>query len=134
MKIIIIVCLAITILFGSCRERPINGHLDGYWQMTSMTVDSTGVDTSVADQRFVSIARHTIQLNGAGVFAVGEFVYDRDAMTLTIRFPYGCGTMVTAFGMPNTPCTAECRILKVDRSQLILNCPAAGRTVTYRRF
>ena len=71
-------------LLASCQKAPVNGDLDGQWQLQSVTADGV---TAVADGLYLRIQLDVAQLaHGGEVVATGNMEYN--GSTLKIDFPY----------------------------------------------
>lgn len=78
---------AAALMFGvaSCNKRPINGPLDGQWQL--MTADYPDGEQVVPDRGlYYCFFLHTASLRGAGGFTA-NMVYVKDS-SITLEFPY----------------------------------------------
>ncbi len=133
-KLILITTAAIIaiIAFGGCRKRPINGDLDGMWQI--MTVEYPSAPTLVPDRYYLCLYRHTANLRHYGGFTIGgNMIYDEEADSLAVEFPYP-GTWLGYVGVEtHTPYTFRFRILRLTNKQLVMS---LNDTVTYtlRKF
>ena len=126
--------------FGSCRKAPINGKIDGQWQIMSVEWLEDGRDLTPLLRSYIDINLHVMQLRNvaqaeyAGSLYSGNMVYDKTASTITVDFPYNLeGTALLAlqpWGIYTNPVTFE--IIKLDGKQLILKTPQT--LVTCRRY
>ena len=142
-----IISIAIAgLVTDSCDKTPINGNLDGMWQL--MRVEDNGISTDVSTtQHYMCVQLHLIQLTKYGDFHTGIFChfdhkgktlrlydfYDRthyvgnnikdekltDASTL---WPWGIYLLDTMF-----------QVNKLTEDALILQDPT-GRVLTFRKF
>ena len=121
MKNIISVLIAtiIAVAAVSCRKAPINGHLDGMWQI--MSVEYPSQPTLRPDRYYLCFYRHTANLRHYGGFNIGgNLFYDEEAGNLSVEFPYS-GTWLGIIGIPeHTPYTADFKILKLTRTELVM--------------
>lgn len=76
--------IILTITLGGCRKVPINGDLDGMWQV--MSVEYADGTSHSYSGLYYCVSLHVIQLRGGGVFS-GNMIYDKDARTLKADFP-----------------------------------------------
>lgn len=79
----------ITLLIGfcSCQKSPINGKLDGQWQV--MTVEPEPPEILLKNRLYYCFNLHICQLTtyGDGAVATGNMIYDQDTQTLEVSFP-----------------------------------------------
>lgn len=133
-KLLIILAAAVVaiVISGGCRKRPINGDLDGMWQI--MTVEYPSKPTLVPDQYYLCLYRHTANLRHTGGFTIGgNMVYDEEANSLSVEFPYP-GTWLGDVGVNgHTPYTFRFKILRLTGKQLVMS---LNDTITYtlRKF
>ena len=135
-----VIAVLLMTAFGSCRKAPINGKLDGQWQIKSVEWLEDGSDISPLLRSYIDINLHVMQLRNvsmsesAGSVYSGNMVYDKSASTITVHFPYNLeGTpllALQAWGIYTNPVTFE--IIKLDGKQLILKTPQT--LVTCRRY
>ena len=84
-KFATLLSILILSMLTSCREAPTNGDLDAQWQLTSITINSTG-ETIEPDGKYFCIYRELIQLsNGGGIITTGRLVVKDNIMS--IDFP-----------------------------------------------
>lgn len=124
--------LAVTILVSlttSCRKVPINGKLDGQWQV--MKVEYDDGTTVTPSSSYYCFSLHVAQLNGNGGGSA-NMVYDGDVITLD--FPYikseNAAKSLYNFGIAENP--ASLTVVKLTGSTLVMQSSVA--TVTCRRF
>lgn len=75
----------------SCTmEQSDNGHLDGFWQLTSVDTLKTGIHTDMREQRiFWSVEFHLLQVHDvAGKFVPVIFRFETAHSQLILRDPY----------------------------------------------
>ncbi len=83
--IYIIVLTGLLITMAGCQKSPVNGDLDGQWQV--MTVEPEAPETIIQDRIYLCISLHTCQLSvyGSGIWTSGNMSYSDDK--LTMEFP-----------------------------------------------
>lgn len=80
--------LMVLITWGCDKKWPINGNLDGYWQLMTVETKADGVKTD-CNRLYMGIQLHMIELkdlggNGYKSF-FGEFSYDEDQNIVVIK-------------------------------------------------
>lgn len=115
----------------SCQKQPINGNLDGQWEVMEVTPKPT-VDL-VQNRLFYNFSLHVCQLTFYGdYFLDGEIVYD--GQTLWINFPYSLDPyqkgVLTQYGITSNPVTFSVDF--PDKKTLILS--NDDTTVVLRKF
>lgn len=80
--------LMLLITWGCDKKWPINGNLDGYWQLMTVETQADGIKTD-CDRLYMGIQLHMIELkdlggNGYKSF-FGEFSYDEDQNIVVIK-------------------------------------------------
>lgn len=130
--IYIILAAAIGLIAASCRETPINGNLDGQWQI--MTVEGRGDSIYRPDRRYFCFYRHTANLTYYGSATIGANLTFRDDIdSLTIELPTK-GTWLGPWGVPHvTPYTIRFKVLHLSRKSLIMLLDDSV-TFTLRKF
>lgn len=84
--------------FCSCQKEPINGDLDGMWQL--MNIEYTKDHSSVsASQLYYCIQLHMVYLQGKAN-CYGTFAHSGDSVHIVIRQKKAAN--VTAYGMNDT--------------------------------
>lgn len=130
-----IIALISIALFDSCRKAPINGKLDGQWQI--MSINSVDDDTQLLPEntfRYVCINLHVIQFTGNGGGISGNMHYDKSEKIIFCDFPYN--TEGAAFkhlenyGIYENP--AKLEILTLTSSKLVYK--TSGAIVTCRKY
>lgn len=134
-QIILCVCLLLGVLC-SCDKKPINGKLDGRWQL--MTIDYNDGSIKECERIYCSIQLHLVELMDKGTtpltlighfssadgVMMGEFKY-QDNMEATVTEEdlnrFGLNSSVTHFEVEKA--TGSKMILKSDYARL-----------TYRKF
>lgn len=120
--------LALCVSAG-CRKAPINGDLDGQWQV--MTIDFADGTSSQPDRVYYAIYLHTVQLHAvSGSGATGNMTYDRDASTLYFDFPYAAPGTLKRYGISGS--SVKFDILKLTSKILVLQSDEA--MITFRKF
>lgn len=119
----------------ACRKAPINGQLDGQWQIMNVELTADGSNITSPTRSYIDINLHVVNLrNIRGALIAGNLSYDKDASRLTLDFPYNAEgdafLLLREWGIYQTPVTLE--IIKLDGSQLVLRSPET--IITCRRF
>lgn len=71
-------------LLCSCQKEPINGKLDGMWQL--MKIEYKNKPTVIPDQLYLSIQLHMVRLHGiASNECYGTFAHSGDSIHIVIR-------------------------------------------------
>lgn len=122
------ICLA-----TGCQKSPINGDLDGQWQICDVTPSPQ--EDIIKGKLYYCFYMHTCQLTSPGyTIARGNFTYDGE--TIMIDFPSNDDDIETAFpsihqyGIYTNPVTFNIRFL--DSKKLILE--NSDATVTMRKY
>lgn len=123
------------LLFDGCRKAPINGKLDGQWQIMNIELTADGSDASPAIRSYIDINLHVVNLRNIHQSLIaGSLNYDKDASWLTLDFPYNAEgdalLRLREWGIYQTPVTFD--IVKLDSKQLVLRSPET--IITCRRF
>ncbi len=97
----ILILVTIVALLGSvagCRKAPVNGDLDGQWQV--MKIDYKDSIDVVPEQVYYCFFLHTVNLSRVGGGIVGgNMQYDEGGKTLRLQFPYNDGKSLNIWGM-----------------------------------
>ena len=128
---IMLLMLAMAAVMGGCQKSPINGDLDGQWQV--MQVEPT--PPMVFDHRmYYCISLHVCQLSmyDEGVLATGNLNYSGDTLKLDFR-DFGTDhtdDLLRQFGINENPVVFKVEF--PDKNKLILR--SGDTVVTLRRF
>lgn len=124
--------LLMTLSFSGCQKSPINGDLDGQWQV--MSVEPEAPETIITNRIYYCFYMHTCQLTicDEDVWAGGNMNYNGN--NLSIDFP-DLTTELAAkklrqFGIYSNPVTFS--IGHLDKKKLILK--DGDVTITLRKF
>ncbi|MCM1483830.1 MAG: lipocalin-like domain-containing protein [Muribaculaceae bacterium] len=100
--ILTILCL---VAATSCTKRPINGDLDGQWQL--MSVERTDGTTTVPDPRvYYCFFLHTAQFTCPVIKAeTANMSYIKDS-SITLDFPYSTPESLAPWGITAADCTS----------------------------
>ena len=127
------IALIFIFIAGGCQKSPINGDLDGQWQICEVT--PTPQEEIIKRKLYYCFYMHTCQLTSPGyTFIRGNFTYDGN--TIMIDFPsYDDepeSTIATMrqYGIYSNPVTFNIKFL--DSEKLIIENPDA--TITLRKF
>lgn len=119
------------VLLVNCQKSPINGDLDGQWQVVDVDPKEEGPlgDTTL----YYCFSLHVCQLSKTGgVYTSGNMVYEGESLGLD--FPYAKSQTAIAklkqYGIYENPVTFE--IIHLDNKKLILK--NGDVVVTMRKF
>lgn len=121
------------IIFAGCQKSPINGDLDGQWQVMEVTPNAP--ETIVSVRLYMCFSLHTVQLSyyGTGVWASGNILRFEDK-TLSLDFPYETSessiALLKQYGIYSNPVTFT--VEHLDKNKLILR--DGDTVVTLRKF
>lgn len=121
------------LVFAGCQKSPINGKLDGQWQVMSIVPEPA---PQVAfGRKYYCFSLHVVQLTEAGfqAWTAGNMAYSGNK--LTMEFPYAetsqhIRNVLLDYGITSNPVTFD--VVKLDSKQLVLS--NASTTITLRRF
>jgi len=102
-KIYCLLFSCILSFLSSCQKEPINGKLDGMWQL--MKIEYKDKPTVTPDQLYYCIQLHMVQLNGVNTSgSSGTFTHSGDSIHIVIRekqisdvAPYGMNDTIQNF-------------------------------------
>lgn len=115
--------LLVAFILTSCSKMPINGDLDGAWQVMYMEVDGVEVKPAEgAPSCFIYIQRHVVQLARPGVVATGNMYYDHKDK-LSFDFPYSVDNeteraQLSYYGIYSKDITYK--IIELTRKRLVI--------------
>lgn len=118
-------------ILSSCQKSPINGDLDGQWQVMDVTPEPA--IKPIKDRIYYCFGLHVCQLTyyGSG-FMSGNMKYD--GKTIYIDFPYAIDFQsketLRQYGINENPVTFT--VAHLDKKSLILK--NGDTTVTLRKF
>lgn len=126
------------LLLGSCVKGPINGKLDGQWQIMTVENKTTGeISTPENPRLYFCIYRHIFEITHTfDKQYPGNMVYDEEKKTIDVDFAYlyldypEHVELLNSCGIYTNPVKFD--ILKLDSRQLILSTPES--LITCRRF
>lgn len=125
--------MAVLLTCAGCQKSPINGYLDGQWQVMEVTPEPT--EQIITERLYMGFYLHVCQLyyyNGGGWMA-GNMKYE--GKTLSLDFPYATDNpdaeaMLRQYGINKNPVVFNIETLTKDR--LVIR---DGETVvTLRKF
>lgn len=113
------IALLIALLAGAtaCQKDSINGHLDGQWQIMTITDTADGTETH-PESRFFCFFLHTCNVTYGGIYATANMTYDGSALTLD--FPYNKSDSRLAEWGLNTSGSTTLRIITLTGSRLVM--------------
>lgn len=127
---LLIIAILLLFLTSGCQKSPINGDLDGQWQV--MEVSPANAETPIDARLYYCFYLHVCQLNYyGGTLTTGSMDYSGDHITLS--FPDTSGETAAGlrqYGIPANPVTFT--VDRLDSKSLILR--SATTTVTLRKF
>lgn len=121
----------IMVLSFSCQKAPINGDLDGQWQVMSVSPEPT--ESPIDEQLYYCFYLHVCNLTFyGGIFANGNMQFD--GKTLYLDFPYITTSehdnILRQYGINENPIIFT--VEHLDKKSLILK--HGDTTVTMRKF
>ncbi len=128
--------MLIMLLPAGCQKSPINGNLDGQWQV--MEVSPEPSETIIDRRLYMCFSLHTVQLTfyGSGPWQSGNILQFSDK-TLSLEFPYVSldptdkdEEILRQYGINSNPVTFS--IERLDSKKLILR--DGDTVVTLRKF
>ncbi len=132
-KIIYIVLVSLVAgLLTGCRNMPINGDIDGQWQV--MDVYPAPQEEIIKERLYYCFSLHICQLSAydLGVWRSGKLIYDKEFLYLDFpdsNSPEAAATL-KQFGIYNNPVKFQVEYL--DKNKLILK--DGDVTVSLRKF
>lgn len=105
-------------LLTSCQKSPINGDLDGQWQV--MTVTPQPAEEVTSERIYMCFSLHTCQLTyyGNGPWTSGNILKFADN-TLALEFPYATSensiALLRQYGINSNPVSFTIETLTKDR-------------------
>lgn len=123
--------LLVLLMPTSCEKTPINGDLDGQWQVMSVTPEPT--DRPIEERLYYCFSLHVCQLTYyGGVFTSGNLRFD--GKTIYLDFPYADSELsirrLPQYGINENPITFN--VEHLDKKSLILR--HGDTVVTMRKF
>lgn len=119
-------------LFTGCRKAPVNGKLDGMWQVMDIEY-ADGTRAKVDYQAYYCIELHVVQLRGLSG-QTGNLHYADSK--LTMDFPYADTEAkmrpLKNYGIEENPQVFD--IVTLTGSALVMRTPSGSVTVTCRKF
>lgn len=126
--------LVIVWIFSSCQKSPINGDLDGQWQIVSVEPEVT--PALINSKLYYCFSLHVCQLTyyDNGIVGTGNMKYDSETSSLYLDFPYlktdYSMSILKQYGIYENPVTFT--IEHLDSKSLVMR---DGETVvTLRKF
>lgn len=124
--------LLLSVMMSCCQKAPINGDLDGMWQV--MQVDPEPAYKPIGQRIYYNFYLHTCNLTvyGDGTFSTSVMAFDGEKMTL--KFPDRVSDhhmdRLRQFGINSNPVTFT--VEKLTSKSLVLR--DGDTTVTMRKF
>lgn len=115
-----IIAFTLTMTCVQCQKAPINGYLDGRWQILEIETDGEIRDVK-EEQLYYNFYLHVCNLSFyGGVLTEGNLVYEDDVIYMD--FPYVETPMdylnLSKFGIYSNP--VEFRVLSIDKKRLVM--------------
>lgn len=129
---ILLISLA-SVCVASCQKSPINGFLDGQWQVMNVEPEQEPLFSEFDTNLYYCFSLHVCQLSIPGkVWITGNMTYSEN--NLTISFPkelsYAEYMVLRQYGITNNP-----MIFSVEeKNNNIMLLKSENSTVTLRRF
>lgn len=123
--------LLVLLMPTSCQKAPINGDLDGQWQVMNVTPEPE--DKPIKERIYYCFNLHVCNLTYYGeVFTIGNMQFD--GKTLYLDFPYADSELsvrkLRQYGINENPITFN--VEHLDKKSLILR--HGDTVVTMRKF
>ena len=131
--IIGIMAIVLLIVAGGCQKEPINGDLDGQWQVMEVTPQAP--ETIIPERLYYCFSLHTVQLSyyGPGPWTSGN-ILKFDDNRLVLEFPYADAYIsidkLKQYGIYSNPVSFT--IEHLDKGKMILR--DGDVVVTLRKF
>ncbi len=130
----LIISFLTALITTGCPKHPINGDLDGQWQV--MTVEPEPAEIVITERIYMCFSLHVCQLTGygAGVYATGNMLFSQKDKNLYLDFPHATSSLsksrLKQYGIYSNPVTFT--IEHLDKKKLILR--DGDVVVTLRKF
>ena len=124
--------LLFCVLLGGCQKSPINGNLDGQWQVMEVTPEPP--EEILYDTRlYITFYLHSCMLTYyGGILTNGNFKYDGE--TIYMDFPYmkteRDALILKQYGIDSNPVVFD--VEKLDKNKMVLR--NGNTTVSLRKF
>lgn len=119
-KVFLLLLLLAASFLPACQKAPINGDLDGMWQLMSIQYQDQSVKNP--EQLYYCIQLHMVQLQGAA-FCSGTFDHSGDSVRMVMRessaeavAPYGMNDTIQSFFIEGV--SSEKMVLKSSSARL----------------
>lgn len=127
-----IISILIAGISAGCQKSPVNGDLDGQWQV--MSVEPVPSESVIEGRLYYCLSLHTCQLSTyGGVWITGNMSFS--GKTLTLHFPdaesyQSSNDALRQYGISSNPVTFS--VDHLDKKKMILK--SGDTTVTLRKF
>lgn len=122
-----IIAVLLVLIASACGKTPINGDLDGRWQI--MKIEYTSGDEEIPERTYYSVALHTINLMKVGSTSqTGNMKYTGDS--LLVIMPISTVEDLLPFGMNGTE--QRFRVKELTSKHLVLQSDYAR--LEFRKF
>jgi len=121
------IAILLMLIVGACGKMPINGDLDGRWQI--MKIEYASGEEETPERAYYSVSLHTINLMQVGVTSqTGNMVYTGDS--LFVEMPISKIENLLPFGMNGTE--QRFGVKELTSKQLVLQSDYAR--LEFRKF
>ena len=121
------IAILLMLIVGACGKMPINGDLDGRWQI--MKIEYASGEEETPERAYYSVSLHTINLMQVGVTSqTGNMVYTGDS--LFVEMPISKIENLLTFGMNGTE--QRFGVKELTSKQLVLQSDYAR--LEFRKF
>lgn len=130
--VVLLASLMMILFFNGCQKAPINGDLDGRWQILEIQTNNSVID--VKDQQlFYNFYMHVCNLSFyGGIFTEANLTYENDMIYLNFPYIYTPGQIerLSEYGIYTNP--VEFHVSYLDKKKLIMKNDES--IITLRKF
>lgn len=136
MKKFYFVIISIVFILTACDKMPMNGHLDGMWQLMAIQDNTTGNVSEVKTCRlYYSFQLHLVQLNNGEAYA--HFSHRNDSIVMydwydgsAVNNKITDATILNKFGLYELRDSFKVEVLTSEKMQL----RSRKTTLSFRKF